>query len=317
MSEIFKNAVTSIILGIEDFNVGTDERMLSAARNYYAGLLLLAKECLVRAASTENAMEIIGAKFKPTLDGKDGVKYEVVGHATVDLAQLRQRFKDFKLSWPNVNIDNLQKLRNELEHFHIKKSASAVGEVIAATFPMIVDFFQILHEDPSKCLNGAWSTIVTRREAFEKVQSSCLDSWKGMNWPVQVDDLDKMSCPACYSSLIGQEDSSNEDHRNLIGKCFQCSKKFSRKEIMEMIVQAIYGRDFLYGEDFCIIDSCPECATNTYVENSKISVCYSCGEEVISNCCICGGRLDINEYNLELSGMCSYCAYKWEKMERE
>ncbi len=44
MSEIFENAVTSIILGIEDFKHGSDERMLSAARNYYAGLLLLANE---------------------------------------------------------------------------------------------------------------------------------------------------------------------------------------------------------------------------------------------------------------------------------
>lgn len=47
MSEIIENAITSIKLGIEDFQTGDDDRMLSAARNYYAGLLLLAKECLV------------------------------------------------------------------------------------------------------------------------------------------------------------------------------------------------------------------------------------------------------------------------------
>jgi len=61
--KFFENAVTSLILGIEDFETGTDERMLSAARNYYAGLLLLAKECLVNAVPAAEAMDVIGAKF--------------------------------------------------------------------------------------------------------------------------------------------------------------------------------------------------------------------------------------------------------------
>lgn len=104
MSEIFDNAITSIVLGIEDFETGTDERMLSAARNYYAGRLLLAKECLGRAAPKATAMEVIGAKFKPKPDGDGGGDHEVVGYTTVDLAQLRDRFKDFKLPWPNADV---------------------------------------------------------------------------------------------------------------------------------------------------------------------------------------------------------------------
>lgn len=144
MSEIFVNAITSIKLGIEDFQTGDDDRMLSAARNYYAGLLLLAKECLVNAVPEADAMEVIGAKFKPVPDGHGGVDHVVMGYTTVDLAQLKTRFKDFGLAWPDANITNLQRFRNDLEHHHLKEPASALSEAIASSFPMVVDFFKIL-----------------------------------------------------------------------------------------------------------------------------------------------------------------------------
>lgn len=111
MSEIFDNAISSITLGIEDFRTGTDRRMLSAARNYYAGLLLLAKECLLRAAPDADAMDVIGTNFKPKPDGAGGVLYEVQGYNTIDLGQLQNRFKDFGLPWPNADIKKLQKVQ--------------------------------------------------------------------------------------------------------------------------------------------------------------------------------------------------------------
>ena len=143
MSEIFDNAITSIVLGIEDFETGTDDRMLSAARNYYAGLLLLAKECLVRAAPQADAMDVIGAKFKPKPDGEGGVDHEVVGYTTVDLTHLKSRFKDFGLEWPDADINKLQRFRNDIEHHHLKEPVSALGEAIASSFPMVVDFCDI------------------------------------------------------------------------------------------------------------------------------------------------------------------------------
>jgi len=92
-SEILDNAIASIVLGVEDFETGSEKRMLSAARNYHAGLPLLAKECLVRAAPNADAMDIIGAKFKPVPDGLEEIEYEVDGYATVGFEQLGKRFK--------------------------------------------------------------------------------------------------------------------------------------------------------------------------------------------------------------------------------
>lgn len=44
MSSLFANAVASIRMGVEDFQQQDHDRDISAVRNFYAGVLLLAKE---------------------------------------------------------------------------------------------------------------------------------------------------------------------------------------------------------------------------------------------------------------------------------
>lgn len=320
MSEIFNNAITSIVLGIEDFETGTDERMLSAARNYYAGLLLLAKECLVRAAPKADAMEIIGAKFKPRPDGEGGVDHEVVGYTTVDLAQLRTRFKDFDLEWPDADINKLQRFRNDLEHHHLKEPVSALGEAIASSFPMVVDFCAILQEDPQLHLADVWDTILAEREAFEKVQQQCVTSLESVDWPAAVSSLDRMACPECGSSLLGQEDSENQDREDLVGKCYQCGAEINYGKMMELVVATSYDLDaYLMAKEGMNspIANCPECAATAYVETSAASVCFVCGESIAGDCARCGAGIDVNEYNSDYPGLCSYCAYMSEKVMRE
>lgn len=320
MSEIFDNAIASIVLGIEDFETGTDKRMLSAARNYYAGLLLLAKECLVRAAPKANAMEIIGAKFEPKPDGDGGVTHEVVGYTTIDLAQLQSRFKSFGLPWPKADINKLQRFRNDLEHYHLKEPVSALGEAIAASFPMVVDFFNILEEDPQIELLGVWGTILEQREAFEKVQKKCLESLKSVRWPAEVSNLDRMACPNCASSLVGQSDPDNTAHDHIVGKCYQCGKEISFEKMMEAVVTASFDTDAYIrakeGLNSSIAD-CPHCWAKAYVENGEVSVCFACGETVSADCEHCGTRIDVNEYNHDNPELCSYCAHMWEKAMRE
>lgn len=319
MSEIFSNAITSIALGIEDFETGTDVRMLSAARNYYAGLLLLAKECLVRAAPKANAMEIIGAKFKPKPDGDGGVDHEVVGYTTVDLAQLQTRFKDFGLPWPKADINKLQRFRNDLEHFHLREPVSALGEAIASSFPMVVDFFNLLEEDPQTKLAGVWDTILEQREAFERVQQRCLDSLQNVDWPAEVSRLDRLACPDCGSSLVGQADPDNDDHEHVVGKCHQCGEEIGFEKMMEVVVTASYEIDAYIrakeGLDSSIA-TCPHCGVDAYVENGEVSVCFACGE-TLDDCTRCGTRINVNEYNHDHPELCSYCAHMWEKVMRE
>jgi hypothetical protein len=320
MSEIFENAVTSIILGVEDFEDGSDPRMLSAARNYYAGLLLLAKECLVAAAPEADAMEIIGAKFKPVPDGVGGVEHVVYGYTTVDLGQLQTRFKDFGLSWPNVNIKKLQQFRNNLEHYHLEEPASALSEAIASSFPMIVDFFALLKEDPQEHLADVWDTIIAERKTFEKVRQACLESWEPVDWPAPVQNLDRMSCPNCKSSLVGQSSPENTDYQAVDGKCFQCGHEVDRERMMEMVVAASYEvAAYVMAKEGLnpAVATCPACCSNAYVDDGEYSVCFACGESIAGECARCSTTIDINEYSPDYPDLCSYCAHIWEKVMRE
>ena len=320
MSDIFDNAISSIILGIEDFETGTDARMLSSARNYYAGLLLLAKECLVRAAPDADPMDVIGAKFKPKPDGDGGVEHEVIGYTTVDLAQLKSRFKDFGLSWPEADIGKLQRFRNDLEHYHLKEPVSALGEAIASSFPMVVDFCAILAEDPQHHLADVWDTILTQRTAFEKVQAKCIASLENVDWPADVFNLDRLVCPECGSSLLGQEDPENDDRENVIGKCHQCGEEIPYEKTMELIVTASYEVDaYIMAKEGLNpgITDCPECFAPAYVETGEVSVCLVCGESVAGECIRCSTHIDAHEYNFESPNLWSYCAHMAEKVMRE
>ncbi|QPM89112.1 hypothetical protein [Pseudooceanicola algae] len=320
MSGIFDNAITSIALGIEDFETGPDARMLSAARNYYAGLLLLAKECLIRAAPEADPMEVIGAKFKPIPDGEGGVDLEVVGYTTVDLTQLKSRFKDFGLPWPDADINKLQRFRNDLEHYHLKEPVSALGEAIASSFPMVVDFFNLLGEDPHDHLADVWDTLLAQRAAFEKVQKKCLASLEIVDWPAVVTDLDRMECPQCSSSLIGQADPDNADREDVIGKCYQCGEEIPFETMMQMVVNTSYEISaYIMAKEGLnpAITDCPECWSSTYVETGEASVCFTCGESVSGECARCSTDITVFEYNPDYPDLCSYCAHMSEKIMRE
>lgn len=320
MTQIFDNAVVSLRLGIEDFETGDDDRMLSAARNYYAGLLLLAKECLVQTVPAADAMAVIGARFKPKPDGKGGVAHDPDGYTTVDLNQLKKRFKDFKLVWPDADISKLQRLQNDLEHLHLKEPVSVLKEAIASSFPMIVDFFAILNEDPKEQLGTSWDTVLTEHKAFMKVQNACIESLEIVEWPADVSRLDRLSCPACSSSLVGQEDADNTDHENVIGKCSQCGEDIDFLAMMLLIVEASYGYDtFSIMKDGgeAPVSTCPECSEDTYVEEGEVSVCFNCGKSVAGECSLCSAPLSVNDWHYEYSNMCSYCGHMTEKVMRE
>jgi hypothetical protein len=320
MTQIFDNAVVSLRLGIEDFETGDDDRMLSAARNYYAGLLLLAKECLVQTVPAADAMEVIGAKFKPKPDGVGGVAHVPAGYTTVDLNQLKERFKDFGLAWPNADIRKLQRFRNDLEHLHLKEPVSALKEAIASSFPMIVDFFAILKENPKAHLRAAWDTVLTEHKDFVKAQAACVESLEIVEWPADVSRFDRLSCPACSSSLVGQEDVDNTDHENVIGKCSQCGEEIDFLAMMLLIVEASYGYDtFSIMKDGgeAPVSTCPECSEDTYIEEGDVSVCFNCGESVAGECSRCGESVSVNDWHYEYSNMCSYCGHMTEKAMRE
>ena len=67
--DLLTNAVESIQVGVEDWQLGTRARLLSAVRNIDAGILLLFKEALVRASPDHSNEALIKARVLPKTEG--------------------------------------------------------------------------------------------------------------------------------------------------------------------------------------------------------------------------------------------------------
>ena len=161
---------------------------------------------------------------------------------------------------------------------------------------------------------------MAQREAYEKVQKHCVASLEGVDWPAKVSDLDRMACPECGSSLLGQEDPGNGDREYVVGKCYQCGAEIDYKKMMELVVAASYEIDaYIVAKEGmnAPVSTCPQCGALAYVESADTSVCFACGESIAGECARCGTAIDVNEYNPDYPSLCSYCAYMSEKVLRE
>ncbi|MFG3594509.1 hypothetical protein [Bradyrhizobium sp. RDI18] len=141
MNSLFDNAIQSIQLGIEDYEANAPKRALSAVRNFYAGTLLLAKEVLVRAAPKAKIKDVLGTQFKPLPDGKGGVELSP-GNRTVDFHEIGERFATFKLKIDRQALNELNRIRNDMEHLYTQASRETVREAIAKAFPVVIDLFR-------------------------------------------------------------------------------------------------------------------------------------------------------------------------------
>lgn len=197
MSELFENAVNSIILGIEDYQSNDDRRPVSALRNFYAGVLLLGKECLCSAAPKADPMEVLAMKFVPAVNQEGGVIHQPDGNRTVDLQDLRHRFKKFNLQWPNVNIDRMQELRNQFEHFHSPAPRVSIQQAIADCFPLIQGFFEILKVDPSNSLGTACQVMLDEKKFFSEQKNKCDSSFGKLKWCEELSNFEFFHCSAC------------------------------------------------------------------------------------------------------------------------
>ena len=321
MSSLYQNAITSIRLGIEDFQTDEDDRMISSARNYYAGFCLLAKECLVRAAPHADPMQVIGAKTKPVSDGAGGVMVAPDGHTTIGVNDLKKRFSDFGLPWPDGDLQKLVRMRNQIEHHHLNEPVAALAETIASSFPMVVDFFTILGEDPKAELGDTWDVILERHDVFKKMQAVCLTELATIEWHIEPANLDRMFCPNCGSSLIWQEDLGNQVVESFHAKCAQCGEVFDHEDSIRMLVDAAFWVDDYIaategGEP--VLNNCPNCALpDAYVQNGEANGCIACGFVLDESCTRCGTGITLDEYSMLDTGLCGYCNYIYEKAMRE
>jgi hypothetical protein len=316
MNTLFDNAIQSIQLGVEDYRSNDPRRALSAVRNFYAGMLLLAKEVLVRAAPQAAAEDILGARYKPVPDGAGGVKHVKAGHQTIDFATLAERFKDFGLKINRNALDELNRIRTDIEHYCTTESKETVREAIAKAFPVAVELFALAGEAPHEVLGDAWQTMLDVRDVYERELRTCEESFAALKSETGVLEQISFNCSECRSDLVGQSEPTNTDPWSIHAVCHACGSEPEGDKLVEHSLEvhfhgAIY-RAFKDG-DIMPLDQCPQCGRRTYVVGDEHEGCALCEFMLDPSCANCGITLSPSDAHPEDPRLCSYCYHMLTK----
>lgn len=318
---ILENAVASIQIGIEDYKcIAKDQRRtLSSIRNIYAGILLLFKYKLQQMSPDGSDEILIKKKIIPQIITEtDVVSWKGEGKKTVDVQEIKDRFKKLNISINENYLDSLQNIRNDIEHYYTQQSDSQIKEAITKAFHLIIKFCPYIEIEPVELLGQeCWKIMPNISKIYDQERKECLDNLKAVSWKYrQVKSaIDKLRCPKCDSELIKVVDDNAVDDPDFL--CRVCGEKSSYlKVIGSSITDALYGNSHYNiaqgGEPET--DFCPECGNDSF--SFYEGVCLACHHELeYTECVFCGEALSLDEQ--ELDGLCSYCAYKLDKMDRE
>jgi DNA-directed RNA polymerase subunit RPC12/RpoP len=318
---LFNNAVESIQVGVEDYLMNDDRRYLSAVRNICAGILLLYKEKLCRLSPNDEEI-LIKKDIRPSYDDEGNVIFIGKGTKTVDVQEIKERFSskslNVKVDWEK--FDDLNKLRNEIEHYYTNKSPDAVREIVAKSFILIRDFIsEHLEEEPRRLLGDeCWQTFLETADVYTAEENFCRNSLEQIDWKYQTlkKALKKIRCPDCHSSLIKSVDEGDYDiFTSLV--CSSCGKEFDFGDVVEQCLS-----DSLAAETYTSIKDggeapigqCPGCDRDTYMLVEEH--CAACDYEMeYLECDMCGQPLSLDEQDFD--GYCSYCQHKLDKLMAE
>lgn len=317
---ILNNAVEAIQIGLEDFKSSDQRRAHSALRNIFAGMLLLFKEKLSRMSPPDSDEVLIKQIIVPVLDNNGELFFQGKGNKTVDVQQIKDRFKEFdiKVNWKI--FDEINGLRNNIEHYYTDKSPSLVNEVISKSFKIIRDFCVVYLEDEPANLFGttSWNIFLEADEIYQNEKTASEQSLAGVDWTFKTlnNAMQYLRCPSCESDLIHTKGVGKyELEKSFPLSCKKCQNDFELEEIIEeCLIEELAGAAHIAGMEGSDgpYDECPECFKSTYVYDEEC--CLYCGyQQEEKNCVVCHIPLD-----LEMAHEGELCSYhKWAMQKAE
>ncbi|NJO07956.1 MAG: hypothetical protein HC876_21905 [Chloroflexaceae bacterium] len=309
---LLQNAITSIQMGVEDFQTGRDERMLSATRNLYSGILLLFKEKLRDMSPPDSDEILLRVKFEPIIAADGSVKIQGVGKRTIDYDEIKDRFKKLRIDADWDRVGQVKHIRDQLEHYYTDTQPKAVGEAIANTFVVVQKFIRKeLDEDPQALLGqNCWQVMLAQNEFFEQELAECKLSHQKVTWDFEIlkDIIEEARCVECHSPLV----MALFDNGTYQGRfeCRACGITSDEDDIVETAIRPSYRYDIIlhYKDgDIMPIEQCPACYRNTFIVSEDC--CVICGYVHGNPTCLrCNNTISVDEQSV--SGYCSYCNHK-------
>lgn len=317
--KLYENAITSIQLGIEDFELSKSkpERALSSVRNLFSGMLLLFKYKIASSVNDPtDAYELIfnPPAILPVLDDEGGFNWRPNGNfkkTTIDVEGIKQRFNNFGIDVNWAIIKTLHDCRNELEHLHPRHTFGELAGFIANLFPVLHDFItEKLHQSPLDILGSSWKIMLAHKEFYDNELKVCENSWESADIPEGLQEyLVKCCCENCGSKLIkaNQEDidegkTFDRDEDTLKYNCSSCAHS-------DLICPELFHRlDMAHdydprNGDEPLIEECYACRHHTFLIYEQ--KCVWCGNTLdYENCNVCDEHLKQDDQDND--GLCSY-----------
>lgn len=289
IGEILNNAISSIQLGIEDYETSrtTPARAISAARNIYAGVLLLFKYKIASLAKTqEQAIELIfkPQSILPSIDNSGDIKWKPKPHSkdTIDTSMIKARLESLSIYHDWNVVTRLRNSRNALEHLHPTDPTSKIQALIADLFPMLQKFItEELYEAPAALLGRSWSKMLETHEFLESNRSRIQMEWDALKLPESARILlISVECRACGSSLL-QPCKADVDASIPINvsefryECLACHQTESLIEMLEAEFALAHEPAFVTDDNYELIRECNSCYIRMFLIDD--STCHWCG----------------------------------------
>lgn len=335
-AKLLENALTSIRLGVEDFqrsqatvaDGGDPTRALSAVRNLFAGVLLLFKYKIASSVDDpEDAYRLIHnppTDILPHPDGAGGITWEPTGTfraTTIDVATIKKRFETFSIEVDWGTIDQIQRCRNHLEHLHPANTLGEVADFVAELFPVLRDFISSqLEAQPADLLGATWQIMLEHHDFFEATREACKEAWipalipEGMQrWKARC------QCEECGSSLLRPLEEDLEQGLTVEDDAFryECMACGHTDQIVPLMIGEMHRElndynPFDGGEPD--VEECYQCNHDTFlIPEGRCDWCEA--ELDHPECDVCGEAL--RQEDQDNGGLCSYHHHQMEKAMRE
>lgn len=316
---ILQNAIDSISLGIEDYQMATTDnrRYVSCTRNIFAGILLLFKHKLSQLSPTGSDEVLIKQKILPKMD-IGSIIWIGEGKKTVDVQGIEERFKSLNITVNWKKLKDIQNYRNNIEHYYSTTSAGAIQKMISDSFIVIVDFItNHLQEDPRNLLGTETYEIMRLvDEVYEADKTICITKLKSLSYFTDTiyNVITIATCSECSSGLIiSEEENINANSTSYI--CRSCDHTMEYENLIQNTFEKKYAvsfKDITQGAEDNRLE-CPECKGYFFYDEG---ICVCCGYEMETVCDVCDSDIPASEL-LYSEGTCSYCTYRMEKMQDE
>jgi hypothetical protein len=307
---ILTNAISSIQIGVEDYQSKDTSRTLSAVRNMVAGILLLFKERLRQLSPTGSDEALIKKIIQPVITGDGSVQFRGKGKRTVDVQEIRERFESLQISVDWRRLQAIIDIRNELEHYLSAVQPPRMRELLADSFVVIRDFIAIeLKKAPVEILGKAtWDKLLEVSTVYERELQECRSALRAFDWRSagRTEASEYLRCKHCASELLKPVQTAVQEFSQLTFRCSSCGERCDFDEIItEAVAECWAGASFIAykdgGDD--PIEDCRACGLGTFlVIEDRCLACSESREHRV--CAVCYAYLGADEQ--EFGGLCGY-----------